>query len=105
MNNISINSICKMLMKHSRIIVFMHENPDADTIGSCFALVYTMRSLGKTIFPVCADKIPSSLTFMTDGERDFSLDSLPDGFEPDLRVSVDIASPGLTSGLSTWCKS
>lgn len=94
MNNISINSICKMLMKHSRIIVFMHENPDADTIGSCFALVYTMRSLGKTIFPVCADKIPSSLTFMTDGERDFSLDSLPDGFEPDLRVSVDIASPG-----------
>ena len=94
MNNVSINSICKTLMGHSRIIVFMHENPDADTIGSCFSLVYTLRSLGKEIYPVCADKIPSSLTFMTEGARNFTLDDLPEGFVPDLRVSVDIASPG-----------
>ena len=98
MNNISINGICKILMRHRRITVFMHENPDADTIGSCFSLVNTLRALGKEAYPVSADRIPSSLMFMTDGERDFTLEKLPDGFEPDCRVSVDVASPSQFGG-------
>lgn len=98
MNNISINRICKILMRHRRITIYMHENPDADTIGSCFALVYTLRALGKEAYPLSFDKIPSSLVFMTSGEREFTVSKLPEGFEPDCRVSVDIASPSQFGG-------
>ena len=45
MNNITIHGICKALMKHDNFLVFTHENPDADTIGSCFALIVTLRLL------------------------------------------------------------
>lgn len=93
MNSISINGICKLLMKHSRFLIFIHENPDADTIGSCFALMYTLRALGKEAYPVSTDKIPNSLTFMTDGEREYSIAGLPSGFEADYLMSVDVASP------------
>ena len=93
MNNVSINNICKMLMHHSDFLIFIHENPDADTVGTCFALMYTLRSLGKRAYPVSTDKIPNSLTFMTHGERDFSMSALPDGFKADFMISVDVASP------------
>lgn len=95
MNNISINNICKMLMSNSSFAVFIHENPDADAIGSCFSLVYTLRSIGKKAYAVSTDKIPSSLTFMTQGEKDFSYDMLPKGFTPDMFITVDIATSSL----------
>ena len=93
MNNISINNICKMLMRHSDFLIFLHENPDADTIGSCFALMYTLRSLGKRVYPISTDKIPNSLTFMTHGEREYSMAALPADFHADFIMSVDVASP------------
>ena len=92
MNNITIYNICKLLMRHDNYLIFTHENPDADTIGSCFALVQTLRSLVKTAYPVCCDRIPSSLMFMTEGERDFRLDGIPAGFTPDYHIAVDVAS-------------
>lgn len=93
MNNISINSICKTLMKSSRFEIFIHENPDADAIGSCFALINTLRALGKQAYAVSSDKIPSSLLFMTGGVKDFSLEMIPSDFEAETLISVDIASP------------
>ncbi len=91
-NNITINGICKNLVRHDNFLVFTHENPDADTIGSCFALVNTLRSLGKTAYPACGDKIPMSLVFMTDGEREFRIENAPEDFVPAYYISVDVAS-------------
>lgn len=92
MNNITIQGICKSLLHHDNFLVFTHENPDADTIGSCFALIHTLRLLGKTAYPACCDKIPASLAFMTDGEREFHIENAPEGFTPSYFVSVDVAS-------------
>ena len=92
MNNITIYNICKLLMRHDNYLIFTHENPDADTIGSCFALVETLRSLGKTAYPVCCDRIPSSLMFMTEGVRDFKLENIPEGFVPAYHIATDVAS-------------
>ena len=83
MNNITIPGICKSLLRHKRILIFTHENPDADTIGSCFALIYTLRLLGKEAYPACCDRIPASLAFMTEGERDFRIENAPADFKPD----------------------
>lgn len=92
MNNITIYGICKMLMRHDNFLIFTHENPDADTIGSCFALVGTLRSLGKKAYPACGDRIPASLAFMTDGVREFHIENAPADFTPEYYISVDVAS-------------
>lgn len=92
MNNITIYGICKMLMRYDHFLVFTHENPDADTIGSCFALINTLRSLGKKAYPACCDRIPASLAFMTDGEREFHIENAPKEFVPQYYISVDVAS-------------
>ena len=91
-NNITINGICKNIVRHDNFLVFTHENPDADTIGSCFALVNTLRSLGKKAYPACGDRIPASLVFMTDGEREFHIENAPADFTPEYYISVDVAS-------------
>lgn len=92
MNNITIHGICKALMKHDNFLVFTHENPDADTIGSCFALIVTLRLLGKTAYPACCDRIPASLAFMTNGNREFRIENAPADFTPEYYISVDVAS-------------
>ena len=92
MNNITIHGICKTLLKNDNFFIFTHENPDADTIGSCFALIYALRSLGKTAYPACCDRIPASLAFMTEGEREFHIENAPSDFKPEYFISVDVAS-------------
>lgn len=92
MNNITIYNICKALMRNDNYFIFTHENPDADTIGSCFALVFSLRALGKRAYAACCDRIPSSLSFMTDGEREFHIEDAPADFVPSYAISVDVAS-------------
>ena len=92
MSNITVHGICKNLMKNNNFLIFTHENPDADTIGSCFSLIYTLRMLGKTVYPACCDRIPASLAFMTDGEREFRIENAPSDFKPEYFISVDVAS-------------
>ena len=92
MNNITVHGICKALLKHDHFLVFTHENPDADTIGSCFALIETLRILGKKAYPACCDRIPASLAFMTGGEREFHIENAPADFTPAYYISVDVAS-------------
>ncbi len=104
MNNITTQGICKLLVRKDNFLIFMHENPDADAVGSCFALVYTLRQLGKTAYPVCCDKVPASLAFMTDGEREFGINDLPDDFTPEFYMSADIASPGQFGALKDYAE-
>ncbi len=91
--NSSVKAICRLLSENDNFAVYTHENPDADTVGSCFALVRALRLAGKHVYPVCCDKIPVSLMFLTGGERDFSEDRLPADMKNIFRISVDVASP------------
>lgn len=92
-NNITINGIVSLLLHNDNFLFFLHENPDADAIGSNLALSNTLKMLGKNSYIVSSDPIPSSLLFLTDRERDFSLDQVPSNFVPDLICSCDVASP------------
>ena len=98
MNNITIHGICKNLMKNDNFFIFTHENPDADTIGSCFALICALRILGKRAYPACCDRIPASLAFMTEGEREFHIENAPSDFTPEYYISVDVASRAQLGG-------
>lgn len=82
------NEVANRLFTGDRFLFIMHRRPDGDTVGSTAALMHTLRAMGKTVFGICEDKIPTRLAFLADG-----LDirtTLPD--PPFLPVAVDVAS-------------
>ena len=91
-SNTSISGIAKVLFKSRNVVIFMHENPDADTIGSALVATEILKKLGKNAYPVCCDKIPTSLLFMTNGRRDYTIEDIPNEENIDLYMSTDVAS-------------
>lgn len=81
------------LLKEDHILIATHYNPDADTIGSAFALCQGLRQINKTCAVLSKDGIPKDCRFLTmiEGLYDFeSLKQIP--FEPELLVLVDCNS-------------
>lgn len=67
-------------------LLVMHENPDADTVGSSAALAEIFSMLGRRTKYICSDEIPKRLEFLLEPlERAESLQ----GLSP---IAVDIAS-------------
>ena len=67
---IGIAEVCDRLERASSILLLTHTRPDADTLGSAFALRELMRALGKTCEVINDDDIPKRLKFI------FGVDSL-----------------------------
>ena len=55
----TLKDIALQLKKHSKILIFCHNRPDGDTLGSGFALKYALERLGKTVDLVCPSVIPN----------------------------------------------
>ncbi len=56
--------ILNLLKDNKRIGILPHIIPDGDTIGSACALQYALKSLGKEVFIIIEDDIPSNLEFI-----------------------------------------
>lgn len=83
------NEVANRFYTGDRFLFIMHRRPDGDAVGSAAALMHILRAMGKTVFGVCEDKIPTRLAFLTEG-----LDirtTLPEG--PFLPVAIDVAAP------------
>ncbi len=75
-------------------LILFHRNPDADAVGSAFALKEVLQRLGSRAFCVCADEIPDRLRFLCEGEQESVLPkALPEDFSPARVIAVDTASP------------
>lgn len=85
------------LKEHDRFLIFTHNSPDADTVGSAAALVLCLRRLGKHAYAFNREGIPSHLAFLC--PPDVFLNGLPDKdgctLVSDTLVSVDVASPSV----------
>lgn len=80
--------------------ILFHVHPDADAIGSAFALAAFLKAMGSTCYCLCADEVPERLAFLTEGlQKSVLPQSLPAGFENARFISVDTASPGQMGGL------
>ncbi len=98
-----LSEICGVLESASCVLILSHARPDADTLGSAFALRELLIGLGKRCEAVCADDIPRRLRFIwgehlrigADGTPSLRPETLPDGFIPDKIVSVDVSAPGM----------
>ena len=75
-------------------LILLHRNPDADAVGSAFALRHVLEALGAPAFCVCQDEIPRRLRFLTEGVQSSMLpESIPEEIAFERVIAVDVASP------------
>lgn len=74
-------------------LIIFHRNPDADAVGSAFALQNVMEQLGSPTRCICCDEVPAYLQFLSQETQESVLSGavLAD-FEPARIISVDTAS-------------
>ena len=76
-------------------IVFIHQRPDGDAVGSGAALCEIFRQLGRTAKLISADPIPERLKFIIE-DAGISVAAAADGMTP---VAIDVASPAQLGSL------
>ena len=88
------------LVSAERVLILFHIHPDGDSAGSAFALRAFIEASGGQAWCVCADELPERLAFIAEGVQDSVLpSSIPEGFEPEIIVTVDTASPSQLGSL------
>lgn len=76
-----------MLKAADNILVLCHANPDGDTLGSGYALLYALQSMGKSVRLACSDPIPGRFSYMS-----LAAQAIQSDFEPQFIVACDIAA-------------
>lgn len=89
-NEIGIKEVCEYLKEHNNYIILTHSSPDGDCLGSGYALVMILNSLGKKARVVCPDAIPQKFMFFATKEEEFEYDTV---------ISVDLADEQLLTNL------
>lgn len=56
--------IAKEILKGKRIALAGHTSPDGDSLGSILALALGLKQLGKEVFPLIQEEVPSKYQFM-----------------------------------------
>lgn len=64
--------------------ILIHRSPDGDCVGGGYALYHILRGMGIRSRVCCADPIPAMF-------RDITADIEFEDFEPQMRISVDVA--------------
>ena len=97
---LSFDELIDRLCPVADTLILFHRSPDADAVGSAFALKRILAELGSRAFCVCSDELPSRLTFLTDGKQESVLPSaIPAELEIARIISVDTASPAQLGSL------
>ena len=97
---LSFEEVIQKLEAPADTLILFHRGPDADAVGSAFAMKKLLSDLGSRAWCVCSDEVPARLRFLTDGEQASVLaDSIPEDFEIARIVSVDTASPSQLGSL------
>ena len=100
---LSFEELLARLSTPANTLILFHRNPDADAVGSAFALKKVLSDLHSRAFCVCESEIPARLGFLTDGMEQKSVlpEAIPADFEIERIVSVDTASPAQLGALDT----
>jgi len=78
------------------ILILTHSSPDGDTLGSAYALCRALQLLGKRARVECSDPIDAKYMFLQNN-------ILPQEFEAQTIVAVDIADPKLLGDKLSVC--
>ncbi|MBQ8356345.1 MAG: DHH family phosphoesterase [Clostridia bacterium] len=98
--NLSLEETLDRLLAPQPTCILFHVHPDADAIGSAFALAAFLESQGSPCYCLCADEIPARLAFLTENMQTSVLpNTLPADFDNARLISVDTASPAQLGAL------
>lgn len=93
--NLSVSRAAELLMQRDNITLLCHRRPDGDTVGSAFALYYTLKTLGKEVRVLCADPLPKLYDYLYPGYKPGRI-----LYEPvEYVVAVDVATAGMLGSL------
>lgn len=74
-------------------LIIFHRNPDADAVGSAFALRNVLEQLGSNSRCICCDEVPKNLQFLMHGvQKSVLSESVLSDFNPERILTVDTAS-------------
>ena len=90
---LDMQTLCGRVCEHKKTLIVYHVRPDADAIGSAFALRELLRLLNIPAVCACADEVPDRLQFLLDGVQGSVLLDEDMGLDHERVISVDSASP------------
>ena len=74
-------------------LIIFHRSPDADAVGSAFALGRVLEQLGSPARCICQEEVPQNLQFLMHGTQESVLaENVLADFEPARIICVDTAS-------------
>ncbi len=90
---LSFEELCDRICENKRTLIIFHARPDADAVGSAFALRELLSYMGIPAICACSDELPARLAFMCEDVQGSVVfdDEMIDDF--DRVISVDSASP------------
>ena len=90
----------KIITANKNILILFHVHPDADAVGSAFALRAFVERNGGRAWCVCADELSERYRFISNGVQESVLpEAIPEDFKSDAIVTVDTASPSQLGAL------
>ncbi|MBR2354007.1 MAG: bifunctional oligoribonuclease/PAP phosphatase NrnA [Clostridia bacterium] len=97
--SLTVQEVCEKLCENKKTLIVFHARPDADAVGSAFALREILRMMNIPAVCASADEVPERLRFLTDGVQGSILLDEDMGLDHERVISVDSASPGQLGSL------
>ena len=89
----NLDELVEVLEAPADTLIIFHRNPDADAVGSAFALMGVLEQLGSPTRCICQEEVPAYLQFLSSGTQETVLaDAVLTDFEPARIIAVDTAS-------------
>ncbi len=92
-NLMSLEAVCEFLRANDDYLILTHKSPDGDTLGSGFALLLILQSMGKKARVICPDPIPEKYGFFVSECEN------PESGADKTVVAVDVADKKLLGAL------
>ena len=69
------NEIINYIHKANRVVIFTHQSPDGDAMGSSLAMYHFVRGLGKTAQVIVPNAFPDFLAWMSGADAVLQYDT------------------------------
>lgn len=90
---LTLDALCDRLAVKRNTLIIFHARPDADAVGSAFALRDLLFAMGIPAMCACVDEIPERLRFLSEHAQGSVLLDEEMGLDHERVISVDAASP------------
>ena len=95
----TMRELCEKLCERKPTLIVYHARPDADAIGSAFALREILEAMEIPVICACVNETPERLLFLCDGVQESVLSDEEMDFGHERVISVDSASPAQLGAL------